>query len=434
MDSPLFLQREAKLFVAFDADTDSSAVFEIPMLDGFSFSQGTNVNEVSLSEASSNGTTSRRGTARFTDSLAPAEFSFSTYARPFISAGTSGTPGTNTNAMRSGNSMHCAVEECLWALFYGAKTYVKTTSAINAAYHSGTASEKIVVHSTASSHVVSTFSNVVKLQEADFYISLGTTGPGGAGNAAVANNRALYKLNKAVLNEATIDFDIDGIATINWSGFATAIEDVSDDEESRDFINATSGVVTATVDEGINATNNFIQNRLSTVSLVNNVDPNSNFEASYSLTLTGGSITFSNNIEYVTPSVMGVVNQPLGHYTGSRAVSGNLTCYLDGSSNASKDLFEDLSESSVLDVVNFFDLTVNLGGATAPFYKVNVPAAHLEVPVHSVDDVISMEINFHGLPTSGSSSALVQSISAANESTITYVGVSPLTNNQSPLT
>ena len=425
MDSPLFLQREAKLFVAFQADTDDSAVFEVPMLEGFSFSQSTNVNEVTLSEASSDGSTSRRGTARFTDSLAPAEFSFSTYVRPFISAGDTSVA---TNAQQGGNSMHCAVEECLWALFYGSKSYTKTASTINAVFGAASAEEAVVVATTASSTIVSTYSNVLKLQEADFYISLGTSSDN------TNSEKALYKLSKAVLNEATIDFDIDGIATINWSGFATAIEDVSTDPESRDFITASSAAITPTVAEAITATNNFIQNRLSTVSLSNSYDPYTNFEDNYTLTLTGGSVTFSNNIEYVTPSTMGVVSQPLGHYTGARSVSGTLNCYLDGTSGRSKDLFEDLAESSVIDVVNFFNLTVTLGGSSAPNLAIKVPAAHLEVPVHSVDDVVSMEINFHGLPHGGTASDRVQSIGSANESSLTYIGVSPLTNNQSPNT
>ena len=38
--------------------------------------------------------------------------------------------------------------------------------------------------------------------------------------------RLLYKLQDAVINEASIDFDIDGIATINWSGMAGQIKEV----------------------------------------------------------------------------------------------------------------------------------------------------------------------------------------------------------------
>ena len=51
--------------------------------------------------------------------------------------------------------------------------------------------------------------------------------------------------------------------------------------------------------------------------------------SSYSLTLTGGNVTISNNMTFLTPETLGVVNQPLGHVTGTRSVSGNFTCYLN---------------------------------------------------------------------------------------------------------
>ena len=319
MDSPLFLQREAKLYVDFD-DTN---VFEVPLLEGFSFSQATNVNEVTLSEASTDGVTSRRGTARFTDSLAPAEFSFSTYMRPFKSLGTN----VAGNASKGAVTNHHAVEEVLWALFAGANRYRTTTSGpVQPLFYSGSAQQTanvVITTDSTESDINFGVANKVQLHTPDFYISLGRT----SDTTAVGANDLLYKLQGAVLNEATVDFDIDGIATINWSGFATLIEDVTGNPESKSFITASSSEVAATVYEGIAATNNFVQNRLSVVELTNADDPNSNYESSYSITLTGGSITFTNNIEYVTPSVMGIVNQPLGHYTGARTISGNLTCY-----------------------------------------------------------------------------------------------------------
>jgi len=91
-------------------------------------------------------------------------------------------------------------------------------------------------------------------------------------------------------------------------------------------------------------------------------------------------------------------------------------------------LFEDLAEAATLDAVNFFNLTVKMGGASAPKMEINLPAAHLEIPVHAVDEVIGMEINFHGLPSSGSAAALVQSIDAANEANLKYIGVTPDNN------
>ena len=51
-------------------------------------------------------------------------------------------------------------------------------------------------------------------------------------------------------------------------------------------------------------------------------------QASYSVTLTGGNITVSNNISYITPEELGIVNVPIGHVTGTRAISGSFTCYL----------------------------------------------------------------------------------------------------------
>ena len=39
-------------------------------------------------------------------------------------------------------------------------------------------------------------------------------------------NPMVYKLSGAAFNEASIDFEVDGIATINWSGFAANITDM----------------------------------------------------------------------------------------------------------------------------------------------------------------------------------------------------------------
>ena len=51
-------------------------------------------------------------------------------------------------------------------------------------------------------------------------------------------NRTVMKLKDAVVNEATVDFDIDGIATINWSGNCSEVNDVtgSSFEASRDTV------------------------------------------------------------------------------------------------------------------------------------------------------------------------------------------------------
>jgi hypothetical protein len=104
---------------------------------------------------------------------------------------------------------------------------------------------------------------------------------------------------------------------------------------------------------------------------------------------------------YLTPETLGVVNQPLGHVTGTRSVSGNFTCYLNtpSSGNSSADLFEDIIESTSV-ITNDFNLVFVIGGTgNTNIVTVTLPTCHLEVPTHSIDDLISLETNFHALPT-----------------------------------
>ena len=92
----LFFQRDATLKVyPNDRDgvfnTTNDKAYQIPLLEGFSFSQSTNSSEITLSEMESTTGDSRRGRKMFNDSLAPVEWSFSTYLRPYLAASTGST-------------------------------------------------------------------------------------------------------------------------------------------------------------------------------------------------------------------------------------------------------------------------------------------------------------------------------------------------------
>ena len=103
----LYFSRDTKMYVKI-----GSSVWEIPLLDGFSFSQANNSTEVVLAEMEDSSGVSKRGRRVFNDSLAPVEWSFSTYARPFKSAGTN----TAGNAEKNGTQAHHAVEEVLCSM------------------------------------------------------------------------------------------------------------------------------------------------------------------------------------------------------------------------------------------------------------------------------------------------------------------------------
>lgn len=393
----LYFSRDSKMYVEI-----GSSVWEIPVLDGFSFSQANNSTEVTLAEMEDTSGSSKRGRRVFNDSLAPVEWSFSTYARPFLSEG-SDTAG---NAEKDGTDRHHAVEEILWTLMAGASAYTapdaSTASALTGLTFSSTASPNTTA-GTGLTELSFANSNKATLGTANIYFSLDDGG----------SNPVVYKLTEGVVNEASIDFDVDGIATIAWSGFAKTLTEGSKP--------------TRTVFEAINSTNNYIRNRLTQLSIT--AGDTTTFPGSgsgvYTLTLTGGNITISNNMSFLTPETLGTVNLPIGHVTGARSVSGSFNCYLglDSGTNTgtSTDFFNDLTSSAArTKVVNSFDVTFKLGGvstsSSVPVYQFNFPTAHLEIPAHSVEDVISLETTFQALPST---------IAGTNEVTVKYAGVLP---------
>ena len=531
-----------------------AGIWELPIIDGFSMSQGTNTSEVTLNEMADSGGNSRRGRQMFTDSYAPAEWSFSTYMRPLIASGTVANGGVD-NVTR-----HHAVEEVLWAQMVGDGSYIAPVeSTYNTVWKGGLSntlssplndqqvvkfedSNKVTVGTfdlyfnlgetttTEKTTKLATFSNATQIIAGESYAAdtyqilhlqtgqstadlksrwegvgwaanTGGTGanpavgdtftvgspvgtdPGFPANtgsmtrtSGVVNGRMFingdttgvqlgdlvrffaangttelftgntsrvtginnqggdvvvkeitidiarnvpigsvlkfekrinYKVENCVVNEASIDFDIDGIATINWSGLGSKISE--------------TGNVTPTVTEGTSSTNNFIRNRLTSLAIKaadETTFPGYDGEGRYATVLTGGNITFSNNITYLTPETMGIVNQPLGHVTGTRTIGGSFTCYLDNNGNAansasSADLFEDIHEARTT-ITNVFELTFGIGGSgSTPRCNVELRQCHLELPTHSLDDVVSLEVNFHALPSS---------ISNADEAIIAYKG------------
>ena len=520
------------------AKLGAGQLWEIPVLDGYSFSQTTNTSEITLAEMESTSGISRRGRRMFTDSLAPAEWSFSTYIRPFTSKAGSATPA-GTVAASNAAEVH-AVEEVFWAAMFGADTWTNGsgfTRATNPAVTNG----YVITPASTSSVISIAESNRAAMTGFTIFFMIDTA----------TSNPLVYRLPESVVNEVSVDFDVDGIATLNWSGMAKEIQDISgnvitgtsaptynattvdattvvlgdvfidtDNAAGRQFnlISTVPGSgtvsVTAAIDEGTTSTKNFIRNRLTSVSIeaadatdkIPTIFPGSNvsitgltkanpavataaahgfavgdvvyvtgtcailtssvdvlqniahtitavatntftigaldtssssgtFSASslvaangkYSLVLTGGSFTIGNNISYLVPEELGAINKPLEHVTGNRAATGNATCYLtleneDLTAGTSRQFFNDLvSTGAMSKVVNKFIVTMHIGGSTAtgnttdPALKIEFPTAHIEVPTHSIEDVISMETNFTALPTD---------FGAANEiSAITYYPV-----------
>ena len=292
MAEQLYFSRDTRMFIQFRNTTENTEtaanlgkgkVWEIPVLDGYSFSQTTNTSEITLSEMESTAGVSRRGSRMFTDSLAPAEWSFSTYIRPFKStAPAAGAAGSN-------NQVH-AVEEVLWASMFGADNYDTSNFKFTRSTQAVTG-PVLTPQSTTHSEIVITESNRSALHSFTIYFMIDTD----------TNNPLMYRLPESIVNEVSIDFDVEGIAMLNWTGFAKEIQDVSgsvnlgtsapandattkdgstvalgdvfiDTDTGRSF-NIVSNVstnptgVTQAIDEATTSTKNFIRNRLTSVDI-----------------------------------------------------------------------------------------------------------------------------------------------------------------------
>ena len=291
MAEQLYFSRDTRMFVQFRNTTDNTeaaanlgkgSIWEIPILDGYSFSQTTNTSEITLAEMESSAGVSRRGNRMFTDSLAPAEWSFSTYVRPFISKQVNSATVERADTAAETH----AVEEALWASMFGADTYSSYawTRATNAV------SGPVATPGSANMPIVIAESNRSALHSFVIYFLIDTA----------TSNPLVYRMPESVVNEASIDFDVDGIATINWSGFSKEIQDVAgsvilattapgngattndgtgialgdimiDTDSGRSFnlINTVASTcsITKAIDEATTSTLNFIRNRLTAVDI-----------------------------------------------------------------------------------------------------------------------------------------------------------------------
>ena len=343
------------------AGCDDTNTHELQVLEGFSFSQNTTTDTITITEA---GPTPLRGQRAFNTALQPVDFSLTTYVRPrFLEGGAS--------------DKITAEESVLWNALMGAGAigaggaWVETTSG---------SPTTVCAYSNANS-------NVHQLQKF----------------ALIINFDAIqYTILNAALDTATVDFGLDAISSVQWAGKATRITQ--------------SETVTSFTYLAKNTTAKYIANKLSVLTLFEGIGQSTG--TSYNIPITGGNITISNNLTYLTPSNLGVVNLPVTYFTGTRSISGSLTAYLrtGASENFSGELLAGLLTNAATASETKYTMTVKLGGANANRVELYLPATMLAIPTVATDQVITTAINF----TAQGSTAGNYSIEEANELQVKY--------------
>lgn len=429
------------------ATISNTNTFELFVMNGFSFKQSTQQATISLNEA---GNTPTRGQRTFNTSLDPVEFSFSTYLRPagtttvtadesilwnaiatsnaidstgqvlatiagFTRAASSNIVGPFTCTAFNMATLGIAVGDTInvtgvlgtdameWNMpavitaragtdsACTGLTLAYITAPAGAATAPATAPTTITLRKGAwtthpavspkTAYGLSTFadSNRNQLQKFGLYFSV---------------DGILYAVDGCALDQAAVDFGLDGIAMAAWTGKGTALRQLNSGASTATLtgtpaVFSGTGNATGTA-KAASVTANYITNKLATVQLIAGIQGTSTV---YTLAITGGSLNISNNISYVTPENLGVVNKAIGYFTGARSISGNLTAYLKTGTNASAQLLNDIVTASAAETK--FRIQLEVGGSTnTTRIEFDMDGCMLQVPTVETGDLMSTTINF----------------------------------------
>jgi hypothetical protein len=465
--------------VVTDGSHTSSTTFEIQVLDGFSFSQNTNNETVTVSEA---GTAPVRGQRSFNTSLAPVDFSFSTYIRPKLSTDVVCEESVLWNAFFGTDAQNTA------ATFTGmtGATYSSTTGELTvtgAAMTALTVGDKYLINGITSSTVtdvrvvngpatVKSYSATSIVFTMDNQFNTVSATPGTAGTLTVTNMKLYtsawgkavgasggasmvaahasnknqlqkfgllmivdgvsYAIDNCAMNEATIDFGLDGIATIAWTGQATALRQLANNITTVTAGTFGGGTITGSYTQKTTDAN-YITNKLSTCKLKTAAAlGGGTVGTGYYLALTGGSLTISNNITYITPAILGVVNTAITYYTGTRSITGTLNAYLNtGTISTSLDgttytkgtgeLVKDMLAASSTATEPMFAIELAVGGVgNTTKVELAMPSVSIGVPAINAEQVVSTAITFTAAPSTGPYGTRTYDLAQTNELTVRY--------------
>lgn len=471
----LNLLRNTRLFVSTVSTGTGLTNFntwEIPVQADFSFSQANETQDITVNEA---GAAPVRGSARFNTALNPVDWSFGSYMRPY-----------KTYTLQNGGELMSCIERIMWHGLVSPNTPDFTDGSNTEC--EGTSSKF---------HIDVSASNAHKFTTLTFYIKA---------------DSQWYKITGVQVNQAEVDFALDGLGSITWSGFGTGMAEISAPSftttgaqtlatpsinasgvltfgtlttapvagqaitingtmstgtiggtavQANTYyvianpaptvtscaISATQGgtAVTSTASTGaftgttVTLSSPRVREYSSPVVVTGNTASTTmdradyivqkystltftkNGSTSYTVPITGGTLTLNNNITFLTPETLGVVNTPIGSFTGSREISGTLSCYLrTGGTGDTGDLLNDLLTSSSV-TTNSHTITFSAGGASDPRVVFDLPHAHVSIPTLDVQDVLSLNIDFKALPHNGLSGASrATSIEATNDISIDY--------------
>ena len=446
---------------------------ELQVLDGFSFNQASNADTITLNESGSNPV---RGQRSFNTSLSNVEFSFSTYLRPkLVSSNVNADEACLWNALLAVEPISASATITGGITTVGmtvSNTTITFTGSTEISGYAGIAVGDIAVVKGVTGSAAAQYNTAIRITAASSTSIVGVylIAPSVPPSALVAvltpafltltksawNTHAAqatlaiplkayaeittafsdknqlqafglimaidgitYFVDNCVLDQAVIDFGLDGIGMVAWTGKGQTLRQASTAVTSTTDGTFATGIAGSYGTRTLDAS--FITNKLSTLYLKSGVGGDATSGTQYALALTGGSITIANNTTYLTPANLGVLNKPIGYYTGTRAISGTLTAYLRTGSTNTGGLFSTILGYSGTNAIEpKFKLQVNLGGVGDTRVEFEINSAFLQTPTIDAAAVMSTTINFTAEGVDPASAATTFDIENPTELEVRY--------------
>ena len=408
----LNLQRNSEVFFstvdlingAATTDMRPTNTWKLEVLAGFAVTSSAATQDITSLES---GTDPDRSQQRFNTAINPVDWNFQVYLRP-TGVLTGAAANTTTAATNSTGNVKPVAD---WFMWQSMVSNTKVTGGTD-----GTADERsvwetggklrtvTVAKGTGSSATKSNFSTAV---ENHIYFKL---------------DNVIYQVSNATVNQATVDAGIEEIATTTWSGFGTTMKELTGTPRdvaisvfggtlnSGSSATANSNFQTMSYNAtvlgayhpfnqmnvaGSAGTNSFIKNRLSTIEFHHKATADASDEK-FTFPVTALSFDYNNNITYLTPEEISALNEPIGQFTGSRAVTGSATMYLRTGDLESAGFLRNISEDSRTSSAQTSNANLIIGGTTAPYVAFQLDACQFEFPQIATDDVVAMTVNFVG--------------------------------------
>jgi hypothetical protein len=398
----LNLQRNSEVFFSTVDLINGAAVtsmtpsntWKLEVLAGFAASSSSATQDITSLES---GTNPDRSQQRFNTAINPVDWNCQVYLRPTGVVTGAASGGTTAGTTATGNVRPVA-DWFMWQALVS-NTKPSDGSAEQSVWQSGGKLVTTNVAAGVGSH--SSRTNFATASEYHMYFKL---------------DNVIYQVSNATVNQATVDAGIEEIATATWTGFGTTMKELTGaprdnavsvfggilNSGSSTLANSNAYTASAAASyhpfnqanvAGSIGTNSFIKNRLSAIEFHHKPSAGG-ADVKYTFPVTALSFDYTNNITYLTPEELANLNEPIGQFMGTRAVTGSATMYLRAGDNESAQFLRNIANDSRTSSAQTSNANLIIGGSTAPYVAFQLDAVQFDFPQLAVEDVISMSVNF----------------------------------------